>query len=253
MSDAVRKKPVNITDEMAKTAYELLLTGATYAWAAQFVGCSAGGLRHALQLRGMHVARSPRRSKYTSERARRLEQLVAQGISLTNAAAKCNISHYTLCKWRAAGLIDVDRCRHRYRKYDDDAIRRIYARYTADAELSVRQIATLYKIDYGHLLLRWRKLGLMVDKGRSARQRAMNSRRSSVDLDALARAWREYQSNYVNAKAIVQQLHMSWVRICSIWTDMGYDVRRVVKRKYDNINGTGAYDKARSSGEPESI
>lgn len=245
MPDKARKKPVRITDEMVKTAYELLLTGATYAWAAQVAGCSAGGLRHALQYRGLHVAHSTRRGKYTPERARRLEQLVAQGSSLTSTAAACDITHQTLCKWRAAGLIDLD-SRRRYRRHDNDDIRRMYARYAADAGLSVRQIAALYRIDYGHLLLLWHKLGLEVDRERSARQRAVHSRRAPVDMDALARAWQKYQSDYVNANVIKRQLHMSWTRICAIWASMGYDVQRAVRRKYDCINGKGAYGKAHS-------
>lgn len=239
-----QKKRARVTPDMLITAANLLRGGATYAWAAANVGCSASALRRNLIAAGYDTSKLtyPGRHyiRYTPERAKLAEKLLREGCTLTEAARQLGVYPSTLSLWGAEGRLDTG-LRAKWRKLSDEQYRRIHARYMADPNSTTQELGRIYHVHPGTLARKWGELGLAQDEQRRrqriARGVAEVRRARQPDDETLRAAWVQYRDTYATSVDMRKTLHMTWRTIKQRWRDMGLPVDRLTKRKKTGRTG----------------
>ena len=227
-------------------AHRIIIGGASYQSAADEMGVTVKYLYNHFSARGLHVREHMRRQgrdtpAYTPARARRIERAVAEGTGIKDACAQNGISYSQLQRWKARGLISLPKGKGRAYHHSDAEMMSAYRRYCADRTLSMAELAALYKISPDRLRQRWRDMGLPSDRERGEAIR-LSKVRKPIDRLRAAKAWDKYRRGEGLSHEVAMYAGTTWRRLKATWRDMGYDVDRLIRKRYDDNHKPGAYD-----------
>lgn len=262
--DGTPAKPrIEFTDELLDNAVAMIRRGTQLREVALRLNCSSCALSRALRRRrGLSVRELQHERRYdirtyTPQRAREIERLLREGMTMAEAACVVGLGESTLFRWANRGVLDTS-VRRVYRRMSDEDYRRMHARYMADPELTCVDIARIYGTSLAVTRKRWRALGLRTDAARGRRlaaQRGVAHRCTPPTLDELAEVWQLYRRGYINIRTAARRLHVGPVTLRERWQGMGYDVEAATHEHYDAWHSPGAFARIqrarRSNGDGE--
>lgn len=229
-------------------AAQLVNEGQSMQATAREMGVHRVTLQRAFKREGIPYKYPVPYKKYTPGRARRVEQLIKEGMTIEAAAREAGVTTSILYLWQQKGLCDIRGNMSQGRRLGDDRYRRIYQRYINNPDETPQGLAKIYGVDYTTLMDNWQKLGLKVDQERTMRLRKDGTARAwkarGATEEQLRQAYNEYArpGSYVGSVQISRRMHMAWVTLKREWGKMGLDVTAAVRAKYDRERGAGAYD-----------